>query len=57
MSIRHYRPSHRFAEPRLDLDRFKEVIDNFGHAAGDLLLVEVARRLGKSIRRGDLAAR
>jgi diguanylate cyclase (GGDEF)-like protein/PAS domain S-box-containing protein len=41
----------------LDLDRFKEVNDNFGHAMGDLLLVEIARRLEKAIRRGDLAAR
>ncbi|WP_245340608.1 diguanylate cyclase [Mesorhizobium sp. WSM4313] len=41
----------------LDLDRFKEVNDNFGHTAGDILLVEVARRLEKAIRRGDLAAR
>ncbi|WP_281405350.1 GGDEF domain-containing protein [Mesorhizobium sp. B3-1-9] len=41
----------------LDLDRFKEVNDNFGHAAGDTLLVEVARRLEKAVRRGDMAAR
>ena len=41
----------------LDLDRFKEVNDNFGHAVGDMLLVEIARRLEKSIRRGDMVAR
>lgn len=41
----------------LDLDRFKEVNDTFGHAVGDKLLVEVARRLQKSIRRGDIAVR
>ncbi|PTE09132.1 diguanylate cyclase domain-containing protein [Mesorhizobium helmanticense] len=41
----------------LDLDRFKEVNDNFGHAVGDMLLVEIARRLEKAIRRGDMVAR
>jgi len=41
----------------LDLDRFKEVNDNFGHEAGDRMLVEVARRLEGSIRQGDLVAR
>jgi diguanylate cyclase (GGDEF)-like protein/PAS domain S-box-containing protein len=41
----------------LDLDHFKQVNDTFGHPAGDRLLVEVARRLQKSIRFGDLAAR
>ncbi|MBL8907356.1 MAG: diguanylate cyclase [Rhizobiales bacterium] len=41
----------------LDLDRFKEVNDNFGHEAGDKLLVEVARRLESTVRQGDLVAR
>ncbi|MBR0784088.1 PAS-domain containing protein [Bradyrhizobium iriomotense] len=41
----------------LDLDRFKIVNDTLGHAAGDQLLVEVARRLGASLRDTDVLAR
>lgn len=41
----------------LDLDRFKEVNDNFGHAAGDAVLKEVSDRLLQCVRSQDLVAR
>jgi diguanylate cyclase (GGDEF)-like protein len=41
----------------LDLDRFKAINDTMGHAAGDTLLIEVARRLGETVGPGDLVAR
>ncbi len=41
----------------LDLHRFRDVNDLHGHAAGDALLVQVARRLRAGVRAGDVAAR
>ncbi|MGQ3241820.1 MHYT domain-containing protein [Shinella sp.] len=41
----------------LDLDRFKEVNDLFGHAAGDKLLQKVAQCATKVLRKGQLMAR
>ncbi|WP_345990009.1 EAL domain-containing protein [Sulfurimonas sp. HSL1-2] len=41
----------------IDLDRFKFLNDTYGHATGDRLLVEVAKRLGENVRNEDTVAR
>jgi diguanylate cyclase (GGDEF)-like protein/PAS domain S-box-containing protein len=41
----------------IDLDRFKDVNDTFGHAAGDVLLGEAAARIAAVVRQGDVVAR
>ncbi|MDQ3867571.1 MAG: EAL domain-containing protein [Actinomycetota bacterium] len=51
------RDGHETAVMLLDLDRFKEVNDTLGHASGDLLLTELARRLCEVVRESDSIAR
>ncbi len=46
-----------FALLLLDLDRFKDVNDSFGHSAGDRLLLQVAALFQARVRAGDLLAR
>jgi diguanylate cyclase (GGDEF)-like protein len=53
--------SRRTGEPftllYMDLDDFKEINDTYGHAAGDDVLCEVARRMSDQVRAEDLLAR
>ncbi|MBF0368853.1 MAG: EAL domain-containing protein [Magnetococcales bacterium] len=47
----------RLAVVRFDLDHFKNINDSLGHAWGDALLQEVAKRMRSTIRQGDTASR
>jgi diguanylate cyclase (GGDEF)-like protein/PAS domain S-box-containing protein len=55
------RTARRLATPLallvMDLDRFKEINDTFGHRAGDLLIGEVAERIMADLRETDTVAR
>lgn len=41
----------------IDLDEFKDVNDTYGHPAGDAVLKAVAERIGRCVRKSDMAAR
>jgi diguanylate cyclase (GGDEF)-like protein/PAS domain S-box-containing protein len=50
-------PSARLAMVFIDIDNFKHINDYYSHAVGDLMLVQIARRIRNRLRDGDMLAR
>jgi two-component system chemotaxis family response regulator WspR len=57
LAERRHRESAEFTFCLVDLDHFKHVNDHHGHEAGDVVLIEVARRIRASLRATDVALR
>jgi cyclic di-GMP phosphodiesterase Gmr len=55
--IQRHEPGSSFALAFLDIDNFKHINDYYGHAVGDGLLIEVAKRLGLNLREADMLSR
>jgi c-di-GMP phosphodiesterase Gmr len=55
--LQHDETPARFALAFLDIDNFKHINDYYGHAIGDALLIEFAKRLGRELRESDMLSR
>lgn len=53
----HRRSGNSLALMLVDLDRFKDINDHYGHAVGDELLVQAAQRMSECLRASDTLAR
>jgi len=51
------RYDHPFGLAYIDVDNFKEINDNMGHAAGDIVLKTVVKTISENLRRTDIIAR
>ena len=54
---RAHRHKHQLAILFIDIDRFKEINDTYGHTTGDLVLAQAASRLSLELREDELLAR
>ncbi|WP_300062000.1 EAL domain-containing protein [uncultured Roseobacter sp.] len=57
LSRRRQKKGGELAALHIDLDRFKQINDTIGHAAGDHVLIDVAHRIRSNVRAGDVVAR